>query len=179
MTETTESQTTRLASILKKETETLRVQYVERCVAFAAKQYDIIVERATWNEVQWCEFLGLTPEKSRHGSHMTFPGEFYNTKLARKFRDLRDVAYSVRRQSVEQYKEQAGKIANMAYSASINKLAARILKKGLNIDALRVKTAHIGVNIESILTDGEKTVRAFTIIAEGPVQCPHYRYLIK
>jgi len=35
------------------------------------------------------------------------------------------------------------------------------------------------VNIETTLTDGEKMVRAYTIIAEGQVQRPHYRYLIK
>ena len=37
----------------------------------------------------------------------------------------------------------------------------------------------IGVNIESIITDGTKTVRAWTIVAEGEIQRPHYRYLIK
>jgi hypothetical protein len=35
------------------------------------------------------------------------------------------------------------------------------------------------VNIDMTLTDGEKTVKAFTIIAEGQIQRPHYRYLVK
>jgi hypothetical protein len=29
------------------------------------------------------------------------------------------------------------------------------------------------------LSDGEKVVKAFTIIAEGTIQRPHYRYLVK
>lgn len=37
----------------------------------------------------------------------------------------------------------------------------------------------LGVNIETTITDGVKKVRAFTIVAEGEIQRPHYRYLIK
>ena len=62
---------------------------------------------------------------------------------------------------------------------SIEKLAKRIEKKGLNQENIRTITSHVGVNIETTLTDGNKTVRAFTIIAQGTIQKPHYRYLIK
>ena len=44
---------------------------------------------------------------------------------------------------------------------------------------LKVKTSHIGVNIDTILSDGEKQVREITIVASGEIQRPHYRYLIK
>jgi len=71
------------------------------------------------------------------------------------------------------------KAAEKHYDESINKLAYRIEQKGLNIDKIYVQTSHIGVNINTILTDGEKTVKAFTIIASGDIQRPHYRYLIK
>ena len=71
------------------------------------------------------------------------------------------------------------KAAEQHYENSIQKLAARIEKKGLNTENLSVLTSHVGVNINTTLTDGIKTVRAFTIIAEGPIQRPHYRYLIK
>jgi hypothetical protein len=37
----------------------------------------------------------------------------------------------------------------------------------------------VGVNFETTLSDGEKIVRAFTIVASGEIQKPHYRYLIK
>jgi hypothetical protein len=49
----------------------------------------------------------------------------------------------------------------------------------LIVEKLVVETSHIGVNINTTLTDGEKTVRAFTIIASGEIQRPHYRYLVK
>ena len=65
------------------------------------------------------------------------------------------------------------------YEDSILKLADRISKKGLEIDKIKVKTSHIGKNIDTLLTDGKKKVNAFTIIASGEIQKPHYRYLIK
>jgi len=47
------------------------------------------------------------------------------------------------------------------------------------LSKLKVQTSHIDVNIDTTLTDGEKTIKAFTILAEGAIQRPHYRYLIK
>ena len=61
----------------------------------------------------------------------------------------------------------------------LKKLAFRIEQKGLNTDNLKLSSSHVGVNFETAITDGTKTVRAFTIIASGPVQRPHYRYLVK
>lgn len=69
--------------------------------------------------------------------------------------------------------------AEQFYTDSIHKLAARIDKKGLNKSAITIKTARVKQNIETTFTDGVLTVRAWTIIASGPVQRPHYRYLIK
>jgi hypothetical protein len=53
------------------------------------------------------------------------------------------------------------------------------MKKGLNEENLKVVTSHIGININTTISDGDKTVKAWTIIAEGEIQKPHYRYLVK
>lgn len=71
------------------------------------------------------------------------------------------------------------KAAEQHYEASIIKLAARIEKKELDQSKLKLTTARVGVNIETTITDGTKVVRAWTIVASGEVQRPHYRYLIK
>ena len=81
--------------------------------------------------------------------------------------------------SLDEYINKELKLSEIHYDNSINKLAERIKLKDLNLDNLKVETSHIGVNINTTLTDGEKTIRAFTIIAGGDVQQPHYRYLIK
>jgi len=145
-----------LIEILKKETETLRVQYVSMTEKWAANEFQTLRQWAA----DYCV------------------GKFGFGEASKKYHKL--PYYIVNSNgTVEQYTQAMVKNANEHYEFSILKLAARIEKKGLNVDALKVSTSHIGVNIESVLTDGEKTVRAFTIIAAGEVQRPHYRYLIK
>jgi hypothetical protein len=80
---------------------------------------------------------------------------------------------------VDKFVEKQVKEAGEHYESSILKLSAKIEKKGLNIEKLEVKSGRVGVNFETTLTDGEKIVRAFTIVASGDIQKPHYRYLIK
>jgi hypothetical protein len=58
-------------------------------------------------------------------------------------------------------------------------LAARVEAKELNIESIKVTSGFQNVNFECTITDGIKKVRAFTIIAEGEIVRPHYRYLIK
>jgi len=80
---------------------------------------------------------------------------------------------------IEDYTEIQVKKAEKHYTASIEKLALRIAKKGLNQSKLKMSTSYFDHNISTTITDGEKTVSAFTIIACGMVQRPHYRYLVK
>jgi hypothetical protein len=78
-----------------------------------------------------------------------------------------------------QFVSRAKKEAQQRVESLILKLVYRVTEKGLNESKIEVLTARVGVNIETTITDGEKTIRAFTIIAEGPIVRPHYRYLIK
>jgi hypothetical protein len=71
------------------------------------------------------------------------------------------------------------KYAELHYEKSLHKLISRVESKGLNVDNIKIESNSIDVNINLILTDGEKTVKAWTIVAEGPIQRPHYRYLVK
>jgi hypothetical protein len=80
---------------------------------------------------------------------------------------------------VDKFIEKQVKEAGEHYESAILKLSAKIESKGLNIEKLEVKSGRVGVNFETTLTDGEKIVRAFTIVASGDIQKPHYRYLIK
>jgi len=171
-----------LINILKKETETLKVQYVAKTKEWAKDQFDAIVVKLKWSELQWCDYFGLTPEVYNQGTSLefkSFPRGFYNTKQSREYSNFKDKAAKIKKMGVEEYMLAEEKKAVLHYEGSIVKLANRIEKKGLNVDKLVVETSHIGVNINTTLTDGEKTVRAFTIIASGEIQRPHYRYLVK
>jgi hypothetical protein len=171
-----------LINILKKETETLKVQYIDKTKEWAIDQFDAIMVRSGWDNLQWCKFFGLTQEVYNKGilsEFKSFPKGFYGTKQSREYSRLQDQVSKVKKMGVEGFILAEEKKAELHYEGSIVKLANRIEKKGLNVDKLVVETSHIGVNINTTLTDGEKTVKAFTIIASGEIQRPHYRYLVK
>ena len=171
-----------LINILKKETETLKVQYIDKTKEWAKDQFDAIMVRSGWDNLQWCNFFGLTQDvynEGRPSEFKSFPRGFYNSKQSREYNNFKDKASKVKQMGVEGFMLAEEKKAELHYEGSIVKLANRIEKKGLIVDKLVVETSHIGVNINTTLTDGEKTVRAFTIIASGEIQRPHYRYLVK
>ena len=146
-----------LIEILKKETESLKIQYLEMTKKWAIKDFEYLRNWA----------IDYQKGKFRH-----------NAQAEKKYYNL---PYHITNPNgkVEQHVEKMLKNAIEHYNLSIQKLSARIEKKGLNQKNLKIITSHIGVNIETTLTDDIKKVRAYTIIAEGQVQRPHYRYLIK
>jgi hypothetical protein len=164
-----------LETILKAETESLRVQYIELTKKYAAEEFANITKIANRPHPNWDSFA--TPG---------FAEKFGNSRIdyeqGKKFRKATDLRYKCNEivsKGFDVYESRLVKLADLHYEDSITKLAIRIEKKELDQSKLSVVTSHIGQNIETILTDGTKTVRAFTIIASGPVQKPHYRYLIK
>jgi ribosome-binding ATPase YchF (GTP1/OBG family) len=172
----------KLIEILRKETESLRVQYLQMTEESARNLFEQCEKRSKWKEIDWCEFLGLKPEVKNPNTQIQFfgfPKGFYNTRASRDLHKNQTEIRIILNQGLEKFIEKELKRAKIHYENSIEKLAKRIEQKNLNQDKLTAVTSHIGVNINTILTDGEKTVRAFTIIASGSVQRPHYRYLIK
>lgn len=171
-----------LIQLLISETQDLKVQYLAKTREWAERKFAYCQKQSKWKEVDWCEYFGLEPMMVNAGTSrefLTFPKNFYNTKDARIFDRLKSEINSVLRLGLENFLIKEDKIATDHYNDSIEKLAFRITKKGLNLDAISVKSASIGVNINTIITDGTQTVKAFTIIAEGAIQRPHYRYLVK
>jgi hypothetical protein len=65
------------------------------------------------------------------------------------------------------------------FNNNIIKLANRIAKKGLEIDNIKINTYNAFPNIECRITDGNQSIIAYTVLAGGNIQRPHYRYLIK
>lgn len=171
-----------LVELLKKETESLKAQYLAKTEDWAKKYYAVCDSRKRWFEVEWCKFLVVTPElvnKTTAHPFLSYPKGFHNTAKARELDRHQNEVRRVVGMGLEKYLAKELKYAELHYENSILKLAARIEKKGLDTTQLKTVTSHIGVNIETVLTDGKKVVKAFTIIAEGEIQRPHYRYLIK
>lgn len=155
-----EASSNALISTLKEQTETLRVEYTTKVADWAKSEFARTEAFIAQNVIVYRE-------------------KFDSYKAYDAFLTKRNRLALVVERGVEAYVAREVALAEQHYQDSILKLAARIEKKGLNKEALVIKTARVSVNIETTFTDGVKTVRAWTIIASGPCVRPHYRYLIK
>lgn len=155
-----------LITLLQKETESLRVQYCEMVRNWATEEFARLEALANSPYPVYREFV------KDHNDHK-------GAKAFHRACDARAAANRTVEKGITEFVLKQVTAANEHYQDSIMKLANRIKERELNQSKLTVKTAHIGVNIETVLTDGEQQVRAFTIIASGPIQKPHYRYLVK
>ena len=151
---------TTLVNILKNETQTLKNQYIKLTQGWASEEFNRLRNFVL---------------KYQEGSPAFGNKQEYWDAQRKYFR----LPSSVVRNEQDKYIADSVKNAEVHYEQSIEKLAARVEKKNLEISNLKVETAHVGVNIETVLTDGNKMVVAYTIIAEGEIQRPHYRYLVK
>jgi hypothetical protein len=152
-----------LINTLTEQTQQLRAEFIAKTMTWAANDFDALTK--------WADEYSA----GKHGF-----GE-----ASKKYYRLPDCVMNHKnythhgKNPMQRYVDQAVKNAEAHYVSSIAKLAERISAKGLNESSLKIETAYVGVNIETTLTDGVKTVKAWTIIASGEVQKPHYRYLIK
>jgi hypothetical protein len=163
---------------LKNQTDSLRIQYLEKTKDWADRYFDNMVEKRKWTESKWCKYFGLTPRIANQGhvscEFLSFPNGFYNTKESKEYSNIKHEIEYLHRIGKNSYIEKELKQAELKYKNSIEKLAKRITDKNLNQDNLVITTARIGINLETTFTDGINVVKAWTII-----QRPHYRYLVK
>lgn len=171
-----------LIKTLTEETQELKSQYLEKTKNWAINFYNLCIERNNFQEEDWCKYFNIEPRMANVGTSsqfLSFPKGFYNTKNSMVLNKMKNEIFSICNLGLEKYLEKEESNAILHYENSIEKLAFRIVKKGLNIENIKIKNNSIGVNINSEITDGLITVNAWTIIAEGQIQRPHYRYLVK
>lgn len=173
----------KLIDKLTEHNQDLRVEYVEQTKKWADTFHALAVERSMWTTKQWCEYLNLTPRiiEKRGKTQYLFPKNFFNTADSKEHYKLTNEYSRVSRMEKDEYIDKAIDKAEKHFENSILRLAQRIIKKGINInsEALEIVSKRMGVNLDTIITDGQKTVKAQTIVASGQVQRPHYRYLVK
>jgi 5'(3')-deoxyribonucleotidase len=168
---------TNLVSILTAETKSLKEQYIDFTYSWAASDF---TKKTEWLK----EYYVFMDTKYRNKEYMAANRVYFNPEYREeylsKYRDQFDnMPKEIISGDIEKYIEKQVEKAKKHYANSIIKLASRVQQKGLNQDKIKATTSHIGVNIDTILTDGDKSVKAFTILAHGEINRPHYRYLIK
>lgn len=162
---------------LTKELQTLRVEYLEKTAYWAVQNHELSNKRCRWTVEQFAEVFNFVPRFIPTGNGGFFA--FSNCENGRSAERNKCKCQDIARLTVENYTAKCLKKAELHFLASVEKLAGRITKKGLNLDNLEMKTGRVGVNIETLFSDGNKTVKAWTIVASGEIQQPHFRYLVK
>ena len=149
-----------LSERLTAETQELKKTYIEMTIEWAKQDFAQTKEWILKAYKMQREELGSSEYWAIERKLMRLPSYFFNG-------------------DVSEHVEKMVKAAQKHYTNSIAKLALRIEKKGLNQEKIEMTTGYVDVNITTTITDGEKVVRAWTIIAGGEVQKPHHRYLVK
>ena len=167
-----------IIEILRRETTQLYEDFLKATEKYAKEYFEHITKELAKPMESWYEQYRIKYIKDEKGNlKPDFVG--LNRDDYYRMRDVYNKYLAIKNQGYEKLLEKELKYAKEHYESSLNKLTARIKQKDLDYKNLQVRTARIGRNIETTFTDGKQIVRAWTVIAKGPIQRPHYRYLVK
>jgi hypothetical protein len=166
-------------------TQLLLEQYLEKTAKYCQDKWRWVEERRDWSNEKWVE---LFPQKLSNpykvwkdidGQRQQVLIETSLSKLGLKIKSEVNMILSI---GYEKFLENEIKYANEHYNSSINKLVDRLQNKGISVcyNNFKIEYSSLGVNFEMTIKHEDGTItRAYTIIAEGPIQRPHYRFLVK
>ena len=149
-----------LLEILLNQTKILKEEFLEATEKYAKVKFERYKEISLYTNEQVAEKYSRNTRKG--------------FEIRTKARDIITMGYS-------KLLERELYMAELHYYSSIQKLTSRLTAKGIvNSEDFKIITAKVGVNIETIIKHADgKITKAWTIIASGEIQQPHFRYLIK
>lgn len=173
-----------LIETITERTQDLRATYIEQTEVWAKEHFATQTKVNKMTDVDWCKYFNLEPRLANEGTSSEFialPKGFYNTRDARTMSNMETQARRIVKLGLEGYVKEERARAERHYKDSVVKLADRLIKKGVPAQAnnLNMVTGWVGVNFEVVIHINGIKVKAWTIIASGQVQRPHYRYLVK
>lgn len=131
-----------------------------------------------WSNEQWMEKYGETKRTSGWKDGVYGPYEYQ--RMSQRGTNVKNECYSITGMGLEKFTEKEVKFAENHYMGSIGKLATRLNSLGITDDSnFKVESGRVGQNFECYIKHEKGITKAWTIIAEGPIQRPHYRYLVK
>lgn len=146
---------------LENQTQELKVKYLAQVAEWARNEFGRIERLAAWYQSK--------------GAYNENKDKYY---AAQKF--LHRIGYSALQAGVDKFIAKEVASGEQHYNSSLLKLVFRLNKKGVDdTTEVTITRGWVGVNLEIVIAHGDKITRAFTIRAEGAIQRPHYRYLVK
>lgn len=172
----------KLVAELYNHTKELKVLYIEETKKYADNKYKHCLERESWTTQQWYDDYKLPYKILHEGTDRAFPSieKGYSTMTYGLMQQHKSEVRSILDMGLDKYKAKEVKYAEEHYEDSITRLSMRLNEKGITDDSqFTVTSQHIGVNFECYINHEHGLTKAWTIIASGPIQRPHYRYLVK
>lgn len=158
-----------MISDLKSQTSGLKDAYIERTKTYRSEEYDrVIAKYGNYTNDDW---IAKFPKVFKISAARQI------TEVSPEGKKMRGEVERMKNQGKSGYVQYYAKLAEIHYKNSIEALGKKITDAGFNVNNVKLKSSSIGVNFETEVTDGNKYMRAYTIIAAGPIIAPHYRYL--
>jgi hypothetical protein len=162
---------------LVESTVDIKEAYIKASIEYAERTWKFATEQLAKPKMKQPE--ARMEYSARKGYHNVYineeEGKLYERERARRIEWHKDTMHPL-----EETLKREERSANEKYVNATRKLAERIQVKELNVGKMQIIRGKVSKgNLEVTITDGEKTVRAFTILAWGMIVRPHYRYLIK
>lgn len=178
-----------LVAALKEHTKELKALYIDKTREFATSEFYRICKMNLRTMAEWYAAFEVSTEecKDYKGEISIVPASReYHKKNLYRMRNAKRDAYDIEKAGIDKHVSKKVQKAELHYISSIEKLAYRLEHKGLNINEdFKITSAHVAQNFECTIQFAKiadkytKSVRAWTILAWGPINAPHYRYLIK
>ena len=168
-----------LVDILRERTEDLKIAYIEKTKEYAKFMFDKANKLLNMSNKEQYDLYKVPCKVSPHNKdsfQVDWSGN-YKEGFRLLSRDISN-ARSIVDKGYNAYEEKEIKEAEMHYESSLIKLAERLKAKGI-VDNFEITSGRVGMNFEVTIKHEKGITRAWTIIAEGLIQRPHYRYLVK
>lgn len=172
------SDVSKIVDAIRSKTVDVKEQYIQLCDEYALRTHASAVARLEQPKVK----EPARPE-GYYGTHSQYVA--YTTtpeyKAYEADRAQRDKAYAIASKELVKYRAEEKAHGLACYESATVKLADRVHKMGMSLATMsleRGKVDHAG-NLAVTITDGDQKLTAWTIVAQGPIVRPHYRYLIK
>lgn len=169
-----------LVKILTQETQELKKAFIEKTVRYAQEKFKQAESRKGWTYEDYAANYGEVNSKYPISTLVNGERVVKTKELSKTAKAVKAETMDVLNTGLEKLIEREVKYAEMHYEQSIKSLAVRLNKKGIKDDTkMTIQTATLGQHITTTIEHEGTITKAWTIIAEGEIQRPHYRYLVK
>lgn len=172
-----------LLGMLLDNTEEVKKEYIETTKEYSKREYHVALKDSKLTTSEWLEIYDLdeTFVGEKYCKNYTKTNEYKNyLRRIESMKNSINLANDIASKSEIDYVNEKVELAKEHYKFSIEKLTHRLAKKGITVENVKsITNGRVGVNFECYIKHDDILTTAYTIIASGVVQSPHYRYLLK